>query len=194
MKVDALPQDLEAGGVGDLPAEAGDDFAAVRGVGDAAAAHADEVDVGRHVAFVAGLAGEGQFLDEAAFGQHAEGGIDGGQGHGGEMLLYALVDLLHRGVVGGVEHRLGDGQPLGGDPHAAGAQLLHHSVLYHRSSVWRIRAGAGAGAAAFPTSIATARRYRKRRRVRPGRLFRPDGLMYQGIPAPVALLRRAGFD
>ena len=115
----------------------------------------------RHIAFVAGLPGEGQLLDQPAFGQHTQRGIDRSQGHRWKMLLHPLVDLLHRGVVGGIEHRLGNCQPLRSDPHAAGAQLVHHSVLYHRTSVRRIRAWAGAGAASFPTSIATARRYRK---------------------------------
>ena len=58
---------------------------------------------GGNVALIAGLLGKGQFLDQTALGEHAQGRINGGQGHRGEVLLDALVDLLHGGMVGGVE-------------------------------------------------------------------------------------------
>ena len=132
VEVDALPHYLKAGVPGDFVAELANDIAAVVGVGDAAAADADEVDVGEDVAFVAGLAGEREFLDYSAFGEDGEGGIDGGEGHRGEMLLDARVDLRHGGVVAGIEDGLGDGEALRGYAHAAPAQLEHYGILNHR--------------------------------------------------------------
>ena len=132
VEIDPLPHDLEPGLGGYLIAQPDDDVAAVVGVGNVSAPDADQINVRRDVAFVAGLLGEGQFLDQTALRKHAQGRINCGQRHGREVLLDALVDLLHRGMVGGVEHGLSDGQALRRDPHTSLTELLHNGALYHR--------------------------------------------------------------
>ena len=60
---------------------------------------ADQVDVGFHVGLVARHLLERQFLNQATLLEHAQGGIDGGQGHGREMPFDPLINLLHGGMV-----------------------------------------------------------------------------------------------
>ena len=74
------------------------------GIHHGLAVHTDQVDVRLYVGFIPGHLLERQFLDQAAALQNAKGRIDGGQGHGREVVPHPLEYLLHRWMVGGVQH------------------------------------------------------------------------------------------